>query len=65
MWESGGRKGVFLLLTHKCSAEQGKKSSLKFGKISHTDLQVLTRQPCTLHLHIDEEEVKTTNQLQK
>lgn len=65
IWESSGRKEVFLLLIHKYSAEQGKKSPLKSGNISHTNLQVLTRQLYTLHLHIDEEKVKTTNQLQK
>lgn len=54
-----------MLLIHKRSAEQREKSPLKSGEISHTNLQVLTRQPYTLHLHIDEEKVKTTNQLQK
>lgn len=61
----GGGKVVFLFLIHKCSAEQGKKSPLKSGNISHINLQLLTRQPYMFHLHVDEEKVNMTNELQK
>lgn len=65
-WGRGqGVEGVFLLLIHKYSAEQGKKSPLNSVKTSHANLQVLTRQLYTLHLYIDEKEVNMTNQLQK